>query len=58
MAPAETFNFSVNEKALVYDGSNIYECKILKTELYDETNTPTQYLGPHYFVHYMGWKAT
>ena len=33
----------------------IYEAKILKLDNWDE-NTGT--VGPHFFVHYKGWKQT
>ncbi|KAG9023031.1 Esa1p-associated factor [Tulasnella sp. JGI-2019a] len=36
----------------------MYEAKILKAQIFDESNTTTGTVGPHYFVHYKGWKQT
>ena len=36
----------------------IYEAKILKIDNWDETTTRTGSIGPHFFVHYKGWKQT
>lgn len=58
MAPDTTVQFPVNERVLCFHGPVIYEAKIVKTDVFDETNTPTGFFGPHYFVHYKGWKAT
>lgn len=54
--PPETF--SPNERVLCYHGPLVYEAKILKAEHWDESNTKTGGVGPHYFVHYKGWKQT
>lgn len=58
MAPTGIQQFAVNERALCDHQKLIYECKILKAETWDETNSKTGVLGPHYWVHYKGWKAT
>lgn len=50
--------YAVNERVLCYHGPLVYEAKILKTEHWDETNTKNGEVGPHYFVHYKGWKQT
>ena len=50
--------FTQNERVLCYHGPMIYEAKILKIDNWDETNTKTGTLGPHFFVHYKGWKQT
>lgn len=50
--------YVVNERVLCYHGPVIYEAKILKAEVFDDSNTQTGFLGAHYFVHYKGWKAT
>lgn len=50
--------FTVGERILCYHGPLIYEAKILKSEVWDETNTKTAVVGPHFFVHYKGWKQT
>ncbi|KAH9988115.1 MRG-domain-containing protein [Russula compacta] len=51
-------SFSVNERVLCYHGPLIYEAKVLKCEVWDETNTKLDTVGAHYFVHYKGWKQT
>ena len=50
--------FTVNERVLCYHGPLIYEAKVLKSHHHDETTTPSGQVGPHYFVHYKGWKQT
>ncbi|KAI0363705.1 MRG-domain-containing protein [Pilatotrama ljubarskyi] len=50
--------FTVNERVLCYHGPLIYEAKVLKTDTWDESNTQTGVVGPHYYVHYKGWKQT
>jgi len=50
--------FTVNERVLCYHGPLIYEAKVLKSHNHDETTTPSGQVGPHYFVHYKGWKQT
>ena len=51
-------SFTVNERVLCYHGPLIYEAKILKAETWDERNTQSGVVGPHYYVHYKGWKQT
>lgn len=53
-----SLSFSVGERVLCYHGPLIYEAKILKAEVWDESNTKTSAVGPHFFVHYKGWKQT
>ncbi|KAI0060498.1 MRG-domain-containing protein [Artomyces pyxidatus] len=50
--------YSAGERVLCYHGPLIYEAKVLKTETWDELNTKLGSVGPHYFVHYKGWKQT
>ena len=50
--------FSVNERVLCYHGPLIYEAKVLKSHHDEESTTPSGQVGPHYFVHYKGWKQT
>jgi mortality factor 4-like protein 1 len=50
--------FTINERVLCYHGPLIYEAKILKSEVWDDTSTRTGEVGPHYFVHYRGWKQS
>ncbi|KAI0252848.1 MRG-domain-containing protein [Lactifluus subvellereus] len=51
-------SFSLGERVLCYHGPLIYEAKVLKCEIWDETNTKLDTVGPHYLVHYKGWKQT
>ncbi|KAF8337333.1 MRG-domain-containing protein [Cantharellus anzutake] len=53
-----TLNYQVGEKVLCYHGPVIYEAKVLKAEIWDAANIKTGTAGPHYFVHYKGWKQT
>ncbi|KAA1470984.1 MRG-domain-containing protein [Dentipellis sp. KUC8613] len=53
-----TPTFTPNERVLCYHGPLIYEAKVLKTETWDAENTKLGTVGPHYFVHYKGWKQT
>ena len=55
---ASTTTFTQNERVLCYHGPMIYEAKILKIDNWDETSTRTGSIGPHFFVHYKGWKQT
>lgn len=51
-------SFTPNERVLCYHGPLIYEAKVLKAETWDERTTQTGVVGPHYYVHYKGWKQT
>jgi mortality factor 4-like protein 1 len=51
-------SFAQNERVLCYHGPLLYEAKVLKAETWDENNTILGTTGPHYFVHYKGWKQT
>lgn len=53
-----SLSYSVGERVLCYHGPLIYEAKVLKAEVWDESNTKTAAVGPHFFVHYKGWKQT
>lgn len=50
--------FTPNERVLCYHGPLIYEAKVLKAETWDESTSMTGIYGPHFFVHYKGWKQT
>ncbi|THH12043.1 hypothetical protein EW146_g7838 [Bondarzewia mesenterica] len=50
--------YSVNERVLCYHGPLMYEAKVLRVENWDETTTRLGSVGPHYFIHYKGWKQT
>lgn len=45
------------ERVLCYHGYLIYEAKILKGEIW-ENKSIAEENGPHYLVHYKGWKQT
>ncbi|KAL0961361.1 hypothetical protein HGRIS_006317 [Hohenbuehelia grisea] len=48
--------FVVGERVLCYHGPLIYEAKVLKAETMEDIVSGVP--GPHYFVHYKGWKQT
>lgn len=49
--------FGVNEKILCFHVGLLYEAKVLKAENWTGDDNLTKAVGPHYFVHYMGWRA-
>ncbi|PWN37535.1 MRG-domain-containing protein [Meira miltonrushii] len=49
--------FGVNEKILCFHVGLLYEAKVLKAENWTGDDNVTKAVGPHYFVHYMGWRA-
>lgn len=53
-----TSTYSVNEAVLCFHGPLIYEAKVLRVEDWNENTTKLGSTGPHYFVHYKGWKQT
>ncbi|KAH9946573.1 MRG-domain-containing protein [Amylocystis lapponica] len=53
-----TTTFAQGERVLCYHGPLVYEAKILKIENWDESTTKLGSIGPHFFVHYKGWKQT
>lgn len=55
---ASTTTFTQNERVLCYHGPMIYEAKILKIDNWDDSTTKSGAVGPHFFVHYKGWKQT
>ncbi|KAI0643206.1 MRG-domain-containing protein [Trametes meyenii] len=50
--------FAINERVLCYHGPLIYEAKVLKLDTWDASTTQSGIVGPHYYVHYKGWKQT
>ncbi|RIA98170.1 MRG-domain-containing protein [Glomus cerebriforme] len=62
MADAETpdqkLNFEQNELVLCFHGPLLYEAKILKAENWGPDDSESGDTGPHYYVHYKGWKKT
>ncbi|TFK71406.1 MRG-domain-containing protein [Pluteus cervinus] len=57
-AASSTPTYTQNERVLCYHGPLIYEAKVLMVQTFDEATTITGHIGPHYFVHYKGWKQT
>ncbi|CAH1756611.1 11613_t:CDS:2 [Entrophospora sp. SA101] len=53
----ERLTFVENEVVLCFHGPLIYEAKILKVKSFGH-ESKTGKLGPHFFVHYKGWKKT
>ena len=49
-------SFSTGERVLCYHSLLDHEAKILKSEHWDKSNTKNGELGPHFLVHYKGWK--
>ncbi|ORX39254.1 MRG-domain-containing protein [Kockovaella imperatae] len=50
--------FTTDEYVLAYHGPLLYEARILLAENWTESNTLLGTTGPHYFIHYKGWKQT
>lgn len=51
-------SFTTDEYVLAYHGPLLYEARILLAENWNESNTLLGTTGPHYFIHYKGWKQT
>ncbi|KAJ3414573.1 Esa1p-associated factor [Chytridiales sp. JEL 0842] len=49
--------FAENERILCFHGPLLYEAKVLKGEMWTGKPNPEDD-GPHYFIHYKGWKQT
>jgi len=56
--PAAAAQYNAQERVLCYHGAHVYEAKVLKTKNFDEPSPTTGEVGPHYLVHYKGWKQT
>ncbi|KDN40349.1 MRG-domain-containing protein [Tilletiaria anomala UBC 951] len=50
--------YAVNEKILCFHGPLLYQAKVLKAEDWKSEDKKKGHTGPHYFVHYQGWKQT
>lgn len=50
--------YTDGEKVLCFHGPLIYAAKILKAEKWTGEENVTGQVGPHYLVHYDGWKKT
>ncbi|GAA5911555.1 hypothetical protein JCM8208_006872 [Rhodotorula glutinis] len=55
---APKLTYAENEKVLCFHGPLMYEAKILKAEFWQKGVNKSDAVGPHYFVHYKGWKQT
>ncbi|GAA6058684.1 hypothetical protein JCM10212_003372 [Sporobolomyces blumeae] len=51
-------SYAENERTLCFHGPLMYEAKVLKAEMWTKGSNKTGAVGPHYFVHYKGWKQT
>ncbi|CEP13820.1 hypothetical protein [Parasitella parasitica] len=49
-----SFSYQENEKVLCFHGPLIYEAKILEKNWMEDPEAT----GPHYYVHYKGWKKS
>ncbi|CAI2177461.1 1967_t:CDS:10 [Funneliformis geosporum] len=56
--PDPKLNFEQNELVLCFHGPLLYEAKILKAENWGPNDSDSGDTGPHYYVHYKGWKKT
>ncbi|PWN96758.1 MRG-domain-containing protein [Tilletiopsis washingtonensis] len=50
--------FAVDEKVLCFHGPLIYPAKVLKAEKWTGDDNASGATGPHFRVHYLGWKQT
>ncbi|KAJ1908950.1 Esa1p-associated factor [Tieghemiomyces parasiticus] len=50
--------FKDNEKVLCFHGPMLYEAKVLKADYWTGEDSDEDEEGPHYLVHYKGWKQT
>ncbi|RUS21622.1 LOW QUALITY PROTEIN: MRG-domain-containing protein [Jimgerdemannia flammicorona] len=57
MAGNKELTFKDDERILCFHGPLLYEAKVLKGEYWDSKDAEGEE-GPHYFVHYKGWKQT
>ncbi|KAJ1914037.1 Esa1p-associated factor [Mycoemilia scoparia] len=51
-------SYRSGERILCFHGPLLYEAKVLKAEYWNGSDPETPEVGPHYFVHYKGWKQT
>ncbi|KAJ1555267.1 Esa1p-associated factor, partial [Cladochytrium tenue] len=56
-APRRDLLFTPGERILCFHGPLLYEAKVLKGESWTNRANPAEN-GPHYFIHYKGWKQT
>ncbi|RIA85605.1 MRG-domain-containing protein [Glomus cerebriforme] len=55
MSQNKEFHYQQGERILCYHGPMIYEAKILEADIKHPKNNTS---GPHYLIHYKGWKNT
>ncbi|KAJ2374856.1 Esa1p-associated factor [Coemansia sp. RSA 2607] len=55
---SNALTFKANERILCFHGPLLYEAKVMKAEMWDGSDPEAPDPGPHYFVHYKGWKQT
>ncbi|PVU88671.1 hypothetical protein BB560_006349 [Smittium megazygosporum] len=46
------------ERVLCFHGPFLYEAKVIKAEFWEKDDSDKLETGPHYFIHYKGWKQT
>lgn len=56
--PRDAMQYQQDEKVLCFHGPLMYQAKILMAEDWKGTENQHGAVGPHYFVHYQGWKKT
>ena len=54
----KTETYVPNERVLCFHGPLIYEAKVMKARVFEDNNVVVPTVGPHYLVHYKGWKQT
>ncbi|KAG7530765.1 hypothetical protein FFLO_04807 [Filobasidium floriforme] len=52
------FNYTQKENVLCFHGPLIYEAQVLDTVEWDAKETKSGVVGPHYRVHYKGWRKS
>ncbi|OMJ28201.1 Chromatin modification-related protein eaf3 [Smittium culicis] len=55
---SKDFLYEVGERVLCFHGPLLYEAKVMAIEIWDKSGPDQLESGPHYFVHYKGWKQT
>ncbi|KAG9289151.1 hypothetical protein G9A89_022460 [Geosiphon pyriformis] len=50
--------FHEKEDVLCFHGPLLYEARVLKAEIWNPGDSETGDTGPHYYIHYKGWKSS
>ncbi|CAG8526646.1 3009_t:CDS:2 [Acaulospora morrowiae] len=58
MTQNREYLFKEGERILCYHGPMIYEAKVLQFDTFDTKHPKSGLTGPHYLIHYKGWKNT